>query len=106
MTAQRYVGSVLVVITLGAVFAVAGVNVAALAPIAIILLVCALTMVMIRDMHRGAATRSTTRPTPGPAERTADERPQRPLGSARRCRARALLRRSRVGGVGFVRPPR
>ena len=56
MNTQRYVGPVLVVIALAAVFAVAGVNVAALIPIAIILLVCALTMFfMIRDMHHGGS---------------------------------------------------
>jgi Protein of unknown function (DUF2933) len=51
---QRYVGPALVAIALVALLAFAGVNVAAVAPFALILLVCGLMMFfMLRGMNHG-----------------------------------------------------
>ena len=56
MNTQRYVGPALVALALVAVLAIAGVNVAAFAPFALILLVCPLMMFfMMRSMsHDGS----------------------------------------------------
>ena len=54
MNTQRYVGPALVAVALIAVLAFAGVNVAAVAPFALILLVCPLMMFfMMRGMNHG-----------------------------------------------------